>query len=40
VKKIILFILAFSAGISLFAQDSTRQNNPPQKRVSKADKKE
>ena len=40
-KKIILFILVFSAGISLFGQDSTQQNtNPPvQKKESKTDKK-
>jgi hypothetical protein len=30
----------FSTGVSLFAQDSTRQNNPQQRRVSKADKKD
>jgi hypothetical protein len=41
VKKIILFVVVLSAGVSLFAQDSTVQNRQPvQRRVSKEDKKE
>jgi hypothetical protein len=40
VKKIILFFLVLNAGVSVFAQDSTKQNNPPvQKKYNKVDKK-
>jgi hypothetical protein len=41
VKKIFLFILVLSAGVSLCAQDSTKQkNNPPvQNNINKGDKK-
>jgi hypothetical protein len=41
VKKIILIVLVFGAGLSSFAQDSTTQTNNPlvERRVSKTDKK-
>lgn len=38
-KKIILFVLVLSAGVTLFGQDSTSNNRPVQKRVTRDDKK-
>jgi len=39
VKKIILFILVFSAGATLLAQDSTDQSRPPVQKTNRTDKK-